>query len=266
MKAKIFTLPNIIIFLIAIIILLSGELFRAKNPLSASLPYINLIANLAIAALTGLLVGIYFDLFSRKEIYENILHHFSISKEMISSGLINYYPSFMDFDFRNYLSKANKIDMFLTYGQTLFNTYNDTIVKIVGQKKQLTIFMYHEDHIFIDALEKHWNQNGSSSSIKSKIVETKKTLIVQFDKLKKERKIKAKVKLYFIKKHPTFYSFYRFDEILALCPSKISDDKSIRPFTFLFKETDSDDCVFRKCMVELENIISNPSFYELYEY
>ncbi|GAA4030478.1 hypothetical protein GCM10022409_13410 [Hymenobacter glaciei] len=267
MKAKVFTPINILIFLITIIILLATELFKAKNPSSDAIPYINIASNLAIAALTGLLVGIYFDLFSRKEVYENMLRNFEISKEVITSGLVSYYPSFMDFDFRKYLLGATRIDMYLTYGQTLFSTYNDAIAKIAGQKgKQINIFIYHEDNIFVDALEKHWNQAGSSTSTRNKIIETKTTLISQFNELKRKKQIKAKIRIHFIKVHPNFYSFYRFDDHLILCPSKISRDKAVRPFAFLFKRTDEDGCVYTKCMSELNNITSDPTYYEVLDY
>ncbi|PJJ47894.1 hypothetical protein [Hymenobacter chitinivorans] len=267
MNAKFFTSKQFIILLLAFIVILGSELFKSKNPNSDAIPYINILSNVSIAILTGVLVGLYFEIFTREEVYNNMLQHFNISKEVINAGLTEYYPSFSDFNFRNYLVKSNRVDMYLTYGQTLFNTYNDTLINIAKQKgKELNIYIYHHDNIFIDALEQHWANGGTTSNTRQKILDTRNMLVLQFNDLKARKQLKAKVRLILMKRHPVFYSFYRFDDSILFCPSKISHVKAVKPFAFLFKKTNNDECVFNKCMTELESVTSDPNFFEKYEF
>ncbi|RSK51487.1 hypothetical protein [Hymenobacter rigui] len=267
MSAKFFTSKQFVILLLMLLIILASEFYKFKNPISSLIPYINIISNISVAILTGVLVGLYFEIFTRQEVYNNMLHHFNISKEVVSAGLVSYYSSFSDFDFRKYLSKSNKIDMYLTYGQTLFNTYNDTLIKLAKQKgNQINIYIYHEDNIFIEALEQHWTSGGPRGNTRQKIKDTKDMLINQFKELRRQKLLKAKVKLILLKRHPVFYSFYRFDDHILLCPSKIFHIKAVKPFAFLFKSTGDDDGVFNKCIMELESVTSDANFFEEYEF
>jgi hypothetical protein len=263
MTSKIFTARNLLIVAVTLIVTLAFELYKTKNPHSDYIAYINILSSFTVAILTSILVGIYFELFTREEVSNSMLHHFGLSKEVINAGLLRYYSSFSDFDFRGHLSKAKIVDMYLTYGQTLFNNYNDTIIEFAKTKnKQLNIFIYHEDNIFVNALEQHWNYNSLQTGTRQKIIETKTMLINQFNELNRTKKLKAKVTLVFLKRHPVFYSFYRFDDLLLLCPSKISHVKAVKPFAFLFKKTEQGDDVYNKCMVELESVTSDAIFYE----
>ncbi|GAB2768801.1 uncharacterized protein YneF (UPF0154 family) [Hymenobacter luteus] len=265
MKSKILSSRNVLILLTTIIIILISELYKSNYPKGGWVPAINLFNNISVAVLTGLLVGLYFDLVSRKEVYDDMLNNFNISKEVIRAGLINYFPSFSDFDFRGTLAKSNQIDMYLTYGQTLFNSHNDTLMNLARQKgKNINIYLAHEDNIFIPPLEQHWGNQNSQVSIKSKIVETKNMLTGAFNDLKSKKLLKAKIRIVFVKRHPVFYSFYRFDNELLLVPSKISHIKSIKPFAFLFRKTDDNNSVYNKCMEELSSVTSDPNFFEEY--
>jgi hypothetical protein len=254
----------IIIILIVLIVVLGTEVLKASYPKGFGNSVINTLSNLAVAVLTGLLVGVYFDYTSRGEAYDDVLKNLNISRSLSNGGIVDYFSSFNDFDFRTHLANSTSVSMYLTYGQTLFNTYNDTLLQLASTKnKVIDIFIYHEDNIFIPALNTHWNNSGSYSNTKQKVVDTKNMLVNEFSELKRKGKLKAKVNLYFMKQHPVFYSFYKFDNHILLCPSKISHDKTVKPFAFLVSNTNRADCIYSKCITELNSVLQDSNSYDV---
>ncbi|GAB3636407.1 hypothetical protein GCM10027422_19970 [Hymenobacter arcticus] len=227
---------------------------------------INVVFNILLAILTGLIVGIYFDLSSRSEIADNMLKHFEMSKEVLGAGIMKYYQNFSDFDLRKAVSNSNDIIIYLTYGQTTFSNIRDSLDIVAKRKSTIKIFMYHEDNEFINGLGKHWGANDPNYNvmrIKQRVLESQQTLTSYFGELKKKKLLKAKVQIFLMKKHPVFYSFYKLDDHILFCPSKISTDKSVKPMALYVRDNGNNGCIFRKCMDEIKGVIEESSFYEL---
>ncbi|WBO83648.1 hypothetical protein [Hymenobacter yonginensis] len=231
---------------------------------------INVGFNVLMAILTGLIIGIYFDISSRKEIFNDMLRNFNISKEVINAGIVKYYSNFSDFDLRNSVANCSDVIIYLTYGQTVFNNIRDSLTSVAGKKNAtITLFMFHEDNPFIDGLGNHWGANDQSyaaARIKQRVVDSQQTLFTYFSDMKARKKLKAKVKIYIMKRHPVFYSFYRMDDYILFCPSKISVDKSVKPIAIYVKDTLDKGSIYKKCMEEIKSIIDDPTSYELKQF
>src|SRR6202012_1002981 len=141
-----------------------------------------------------------------------------------------------------------------SYGRRLFGNIEDKLEKLCKNKDvRLNIFIYSRENPFIDALGLLWgktNKEYDADGIRKNIESTTTLLTLLFKKLNDQGTLKATVKVYGLKRHPVFYSFYRFDDEIIFVPSKIIEEKNFVPAAFLTKKTTNSDGIYNKCTYE----------------
>ena len=225
-------------------------------------PCSELFREFVIVFIAGFTVSAYFEFFLRKGISEDNIKLYEMKEELGKSGIVKYYPNFKDIVLREFFRKDVKfIDIYVHFGDTMFGQISDSLYnfcKIEGN--QLNIFILSPDNKFIIGLGELWGSSDKKydeAGIRNKILSAKQTVVNIFDQLIREGNLKAKVTFCFLKKHPVFYSFYRFDDTIIYVPSKIVEQRTIIPPAFLLKNTFSENDLFNKCMNENEIIKSD---------
>jgi hypothetical protein len=229
-----------------------------------------LLKEILIVVVAAFLVSAYFEFYLRKQISDDFNKILEAKEEFGKAGIIKYYPNFKDItDLRAYF-KENKrcIEIYLTYGQTVFGILQDSISEYCkNEKAELNIFMLSPENKFIPGLGELWgksNSNYDENGIKEKIRSSLTTLQSTFNELENKNQLKAKIKVVLLKRHPVFYSFYRFDDEMIYVPSKIVETKTFIPLAFKVKKTEHSEGIFNKCMEELGLIKKETESLEIY--
>jgi len=211
--------------------------------------------------IASVLVGMYYDNSIRVQLTDEIIGKIKLKDEIIKSGITSYYSNFGAIDLKKYFAEAKKVDIYVNYANTLFNQIGDTIeIFLQTKKREINIYLLSEDNKFIQGLGAHWGYNDSGSDetqIKTKIASSIALLIKTCTQLKSKNKLKAKITISKLNRHPVFYSFYRFDDIIILVPSKLVQSKNFRPLAFIAENGEYEDDIYKKCSKELEDIKSS---------
>lgn len=243
-----------IVFLISTLLLLTIEgAWKDWEMIKGFLEEIIIVTSAAI------IVGLYFEFKLRREISLEFTRIIEIKEKFGKSGIVKYFSNFNDADIRSYFDKkSNKIDIYVNYANTFFKSIEDKLETICKRDDlELNIFLLSQDNKFISGLGELWgksNKEYDETGIKSKIESTCNLLKKLFERLKSEELLKARIKVYVLKRHPVFHSLYRFDDEMFYVPLKVIESKSFIPFTFLVHKTINSDGIYYKCMQELENI------------
>ena len=217
------------------------------------------LKELVIVIGAAYLVSMYFERRLRKEISEEFNNILEAKEEFGKAGIVKYYSNFLNVDFRSYLDRDLKqVDFYLSYGRRLFGNIEDKLEKLCkNDAVKLNIFIYSKGNPFIEALGQLWgrtNKDYDADGIRNHIESTTTLLTLLFKKLKGQGTLNATVKVYGLKRHPVFYSFYRFDDEIIFVPSKLIEEKNFVPPAFLTKKTTNSDGIYNKCTYELADI------------
>jgi hypothetical protein len=217
----------------------------------------SLFLNIVIALLAGTGAGLVFELFIRKDQGEEILNLVNLRKQIVDSGIKEYYPDFRDIDLNSRMRSAKAIDIYFTYGRTLINRIFPTLEeRMKDPNVKLNIYFCSEENPFLEGLGSLWGKYGdlyNKASLIKKIQEVKRALLDLIGKLDKRGELKAQVKIYGLKYHPSTYSFYRFDNEIILCPTKLTEEKNYRPISIIVSKQNEND-IYHWCLGELEYI------------
>ena len=244
----------VIIFLICTISLITLEgAWCDKEVLKKFIEEIIIVVGAAV------IVSLYFEFHLRKEISFEFNKILEMKEEFGKAGIIKYYPNFRDINLRSFFTNdVRSIDIYANFAHTVFNQVQDSISKLVQNENiELNIYLLDSDNKFILGLGELWGKSNSEydeEGIKTKIKQSLSTLESTFNELKVKGELKAKIKIYLLKKNPVFYSFYRFDNEMIYVPSKIVEPKSFIPLSFLIKKTTHSEGIYNKCMEELRII------------
>lgn len=263
-KFKIAT-SQIIIILVCLVFILGSSILTEKK---IAVPFVTLVLNLSLAFLASIFTGIYYEFAIRKEFKDEIIQLLKLNNEISKSGIVNYYSNFSDIKLASLLERSKEIEIYLTYGQTVLNGINSSIELFLTKKgNKFTIYISHEDNLFVDALGAHWGYKQTSynsQGIKTKIGETKELLSDIIRRLITKKQLRATIQIFQLHRHPVFYSFYRFDNTMIFSPSKISESKTIKPMAFIVSKSNNENGIFERCMAELGDIKEDPSAYSLF--
>lgn len=217
----------------------------------------SLVSNIDIALLAGTGAGLVFEIFIRKDQGEEILNLVNLRKQIVDSGIKEYYPDFRDIDLQRKMRSASTIDMYFTYGRTLINRIFPILEeRMKDPNVKLNIYFCSEENPFLGGLGNLWGKYGdlyNRENLVKKIQEVKKTLLDLVNNLENRGKLEAKVGIFGLNYHPFTYSFYRFDNEIILCPTKLTEDKNYRPISIIVSEENETD-IFHWCLGELEFI------------
>jgi hypothetical protein len=218
---------------------------------------INLLSNINIALLAGLGAGLVFEISIRKEQAEEILALVNLKKQMADSGIREYYSDFRSIDLQGKMRSASIIDMYFTYGRTLINSLFPILEdRMKNPNVKLNIYFCSEENPFLVGLGNLWGKYGdlyNKENLAKKIKEVRETLSGLVSKLESRRELEATVGIFGVNYHPFTYSFYRFDNEIILCPTKVTEDKNFRPISIIVSEQNKTD-IFHWCLDELEFI------------
>jgi hypothetical protein len=202
------------------------------------------------------LVSMYFENRLRGEISHEFNTILETKDEFARAGIVKYYASFDDVNLPSFFSrKPGKIDIYLTYGLSLFNGILPQLKEAAKRRDlEINIYMFSTANPFLDGLGQLWgktNPDYSTERLKEKIDESKRLLDTLFTQLKTAGELKANITITQLKRHLVFYSFYRFDDEIVYVPSKLVEDKSYRPISFLVRRTGGLEGIYNKCLHEL---------------
>lgn len=258
------------IILVCFVIILAAKLYL-KNIISDE--WISFFINLTTAVTAGIVVGIYFDLSVRRELTDEILSKISLKEELIKSGLVEYHSSWTSIKSKLplYFNKAKKVDIYANYASTVLNDLDEALNRFLQVKKnEINIYILHDKNPFISGLGAHWgfeNEGTDEARIRQKITSSIETLRNVCKELSSKNKLKARIGVYQLNRHPVFYSFYRFDDLLVFVPSKIVQAKSFKPMSFVAINTKYEDDLYKKCSTELDDIkLSKDAITKVFEY
>jgi len=252
MKNKILLIETILIsfFIISIIFL-----EYAKEILLWNNFWLNAAGNILIALASGLCVGVVFELFVRKTQRNETFEIAKLSKELEQAGFDQYQPEFKDFgsELKRLLKKSTIIEMYLTYGKTFFNQISPELLDAFKRKNcEINIFIISENNFFLSALANLWSKIGdeyNEAGLKRKIQETS-SLLIRLANTAYEGKSHADVKIFKLQHNPINFSFYRFDDYLIFCPTKLTERKEYRAMTMICHKSNSND-IFNWVLEEL---------------
>ncbi len=226
------------------------------------------VKEIIIVVGAAIIVSLYFEFKLRNEISSEFNKILEMKEEFGKAGLVKYFSSFKEIDIRSYFREDIKvIDIYVTYGNTFFKDIEDRLELICKNNgSQVTIYLMSKNNPFINGLGNLWGRNNSDyneEGIKAQIDSTITLLKELFDRLQKNNTLKAKIKLVALKYHPVFYSFHRFDDEIIFVPTKIIENRSFKPMSFLCRKTLHADGIFNKCIAELESIKSEQDSLEI---
>ncbi|MBW2037808.1 MAG: hypothetical protein JRI41_10090 [Deltaproteobacteria bacterium] len=180
-----------------------------------------------------------------------------MKKQMVDSGIKEYYPDFRNIDFRGKLHSANHIDMYFTYALTVIkNVFPILEARMKDDNVRLNIFFLSQDNPFLDGFGNLWgkyNDLYNKENLIKKIGEVRSLLLGLVNKLEDGNELKAKVGIFEINYHPVTYSFYRIDDEIIFCPTKLTEDYNLRPISIVVSDKNEND-IFHWCLKELEFI------------
>jgi hypothetical protein len=216
----------------------------------------------------AIIVSLYFEFRLRNEISSEFNKILEMKEEFGKAGLVKYFSNYKDIDIRRFFNQDVKIiDIYVNYGNTFFKDVEDKLESFCKKPDgQLSIYILSKDNPFIKGLGNLWGKNNSDyneDGIKNQIDSTTALLKNLFEGLKTKNSLKAKVRLISLKRHPVFYSFQRFDDEIIYVPSKLIENKSFKPLSFLCRKTIHADGIFNKCITELEIIKSEKDSIEI---
>lgn len=220
--------------------------------------WLNYFSNIITALMTGIAVGIFFELFVRKEQSKELLELVDLKENLRKAGITKYFNDFRNVDLKNYLETAKNIDMYFSYGRTLISQLYPVLEKkFMDKEAKINIFFLTENNPFLTGLGNLWGKYSdryNTENIKEKINEVRNGLLELIQNVKKKGKDKiASVNIYGLKYHHISYSFYRFDDTIIFNPTKLTEDKNFRPISLICNDTNNDD-LYRWCMSELDYI------------
>lgn len=258
------------IILVCFVIILAAKLYL--NTIISE-EWISFLINLTTAITAGIVVGIYFDLSVRRELTDEILSKIRLKEELIKSGLVEYHSSWTSIKPKLpiYFNKAKKVDIYANYASTVLNDLDEALNRFLQIKKnEINIYILHDKNPFIPGLGAHWgfeNEGTDEERIRQKISSSIETLRNVCKELSGKNKLKAKIGVYQLTRHPVFYSFYRFDNLVVFVPSKIVQAKSFKPMSFVAINSEYDDDLYKRCSAELEDIkLSKDAITKVFEY
>lgn len=220
--------------------------------------WINWINNIVLASISGLSVGIIYELFLRKNMRDEILSLVNIKRNIDNSGIQDYFLEFKNYinEIKNYLQKSKTIDIYLSYGSTIFNILSADLSDAFKRKNTtINIFVLDKNNPFVDSLGNLWgkiDKTYDKEGIKNKIDSTL-ALLIRLADTAYEAEDHAVVNIFTLKYHPINYSFYKFDEIILFCPSKVHEEKEFRAISLICKNHNKND-LFNWVNDELEYI------------
>lgn len=215
-----------------------------------------------LAISTSLSVGIIYELFVRKNQRDETLEIANLSKELVYSGIKEYKPEFRDFlpDFKIRLKKASTIDMYLTYGLTLFTNISSDLAEIFKKRNvDINIFILSPDNPFLASYSNLWkiiDETYNLEGLKRKIAESISLLNRLATKAYEENQ-HANIKIHILNYNPINFSFYRFDDLIVFCPTKLTERKESPAMTIICKKSNQND-VYNWIINELEHIKRDP--------
>lgn len=247
-----------IILLLCILILVligwKGEAYFDKNGNSV-------ITNTVSAVLSGLLVGIYFDITTKRSFHKEMEDLLSINSLVSSSGIEQYHYSWDTIDLSLYIKESKVIDIYVYYGSTMFNDYQallEDFLKLKGRK--LRVFILDEQNKFLEASAELWSISDANYSFQAVVAKSKSTidLITSIhQKLQKSNSLKGKLELYKVKKHPINFSFYRFDNKMIVALNKLSHHKTPKPPVLVLRGSKDKTSLFQRIVSDFSSLEEN---------
>jgi hypothetical protein len=259
MKNKILLIETILISSIIVLIIF---LEYAKRVLGWDNFWFYAAGNILIALASGLSIGIIFELFVRKAQRDETFEIAKLSKELERSGFEQYQPEFKDFsnEFKELLKKSLEIDMYLTYGKTIFNLISPELLDAFKRKNcRINIFIIGEENPFLRSIANLWSRIGeeyNEDGLRRKIQETSE-LLIRLANTALVDKYHADIKIFKLQYNPINFSFYRFDDYLLFCPTKLTERKEYRAMTIVCRKANSND-IFHWVLDELNHIKNQP--------
>ncbi len=246
---------EILFFLLGLIGLTTIQYLRFKSVWDPA--WLNYFSNIITALMAGVAVGIFFELFVRREQSKELMQLVDLKEELRKSGIIGYYSDFQDIDLRRFFDTAKHIDLYFSYGSTLISQLSPTLEKkFMDENAEIRIFFLADDNPSLGGLGSLWGKYSAEYQIeglRKKIQGVKNRLLELLEKVKQKSDKIASVSIFALKYHHVSYSFYRFDDTIILSPTKLTEDKNVRPIALICKKTNAQD-IYSWCMSELEFI------------
>lgn len=175
-------------------------------------------------------ISLFWDVFGRKQLLDNVLDVTSLSDEIQQSGLIKIIENFPDYDkWQDHFTKSNILDIVFSYGSGWRSNLKITLGEFVSKKgNRIRVIMPDpNDSLTMKELARRFTYE--ETSLISKIQEAE----VDFkDLASKAEKNGASVEIWFIPAAIT-YSFYRFNDLLIFAMFTHRQEKRIKVPSFV---------------------------------
>jgi hypothetical protein len=244
------------IFIIGLVLVMIPNVTLSLNE-GVTIDWENLSMQFGLGLLIGLIPSLLIGLLSFKDQFDAQLKVLKINRNIINSGITDYFESWDESVIKDKLATAKNVDFYFTYSTRLIqNVAHILRERLKEDGFSISLFIIDKENPFIESLGFLWgkeNANYNADGLKTKIDNTISELKTMVNNLKKEGGLKGNIKLYTLKYHPTFISFYKFDEEIVFVPTKIVETKLDKP-PFFVCEKKSSGGIYNWCNSQLEVI------------
>ncbi|MHA1280759.1 MAG: hypothetical protein ACTSQ8_26730 [Candidatus Helarchaeota archaeon] len=189
------------------------------------------IENLGASLFVPATITLIWELKAKRLFLDEILVKTQVSRDVALAGLLKITNRFHDdIEWRKYIEKSSKIDIFFAYGRTWRGTHEEHLkTAIRNNKARIRIVLPDPNNKdIVSDLTRRFDID-KEEDLKGRIEDA----VNYFKKLKAEHE-GSSVELWFLPKSPVF-SFYRFDHIGILATYKHQKGRGNVP-TFVFEQ------------------------------
>jgi hypothetical protein len=226
---------------------------------------VSILTNILSSIFSGILVSIYFEITAKEQFRNEIVDLLSLNRLVADSGIQEYHLTWDSVDLSNYIKSAKKIDIYVYYGTSVFNAYQQYFQEFLSKKgNKLRVFLSHENNQFLKASADVWSINDLSygyDNVKQKIGQTISIFTTIRRTLIARKMFRGSLKIYKVKSHPVPFSIYIFDKKMVLVMNKISHHKIPRPAVFVLNKTDTENSLYTKIKTDLDSLLDKKGTY-----
>jgi hypothetical protein len=177
-------------------------------------------------------ITMFWELMAKRSFLDEILVKTQVSRDVALAGLLKITQRFLeDIDWRRYIEKSSKIDIFFVYGRTWCGAHEEHLKTAIKNNNARVRVVLPDPNNKDTVSELARRFEFTPEDLKARIEES----VDYFERLKAEAGHKGgNVELWFLPKCPVF-SFYRFDHIGVLATYKHEKGRGNVP-TFVFEQ------------------------------
>jgi hypothetical protein len=177
-------------------------------------------------------ITIMWELAAKRAFLDEILVKTQVSRDVALAGLLKITQRFVDdIDWRGYIEKASKIDIFFAYGRTWCGAHEEHLKTAIknNSARVRVVLPDPNDQDTVSELARRFE--STPGDLKARVQES----LDYFKRLRAEAQDKGgSLELWLLPKSPVF-SFYRFDHIGILATYKHQKGRGNVP-TFVFEQ------------------------------